>query len=182
MIVSTYMSNGIIPMLVSILMIYKRRLAFIIEIGLALLSYFILYYTQRLELYVFTTRALVFVNLYFILSGIVDKSSILDLLGEKGVPVVVALAYYPYFYKLSSEVILYARARKIGFNLIKISKPIIVELIRVAENLYTAYTVKLFGRYSGKKNYRPKKDDIVILIIGAITLCLSLTLPFQQVL
>ncbi|ARM77012.1 hypothetical protein B6F84_01655 [Acidianus manzaensis] len=168
-------------MVVSIIMIAKRKLIFLVEILISIISYFILFYTHRLDLYIFTIRALVFINLYFILSGIVDKSTILDLFGEKGVPIVVALAYYPYFYQLSTEVAFYARARKIGFNIIKLSKPIIVELIRVAENLYIAYSVKLFGKYSGKKNYRPNKEDLFLVGIGVITLCLSLTLHFPWV-
>lgn len=169
-------------MIISMAMIFRRRLVFLAEIMITIVSYLLLSYAHRLELYVFTIRAILFINLYFILSSSVDKSSVLDLLGEKGVPIVVALAYYPYFYQLASEVAFYAKARKIGFNPIKLSKPIIVELIRVAENLYVAYTVKLFGKYSGKKNYRPRRDDILLLTIGAITLCLSLILPFQQVL
>ncbi|AWR96378.1 hypothetical protein DFR86_01645 [Acidianus sulfidivorans JP7] len=181
MIISTYISVGLIAMIVSIAMLVKRRAIFVAEIIISLISYFILFYTHRLDFYIFTIRAFVFINLYFILSGVVDKSTILDLLGEKGVPIVVALAYYPYFYQLSTEVTFYAKARKIGFNIIKISKPIIIELIRVAENLYIAYSVKLFGKYTGKKNYMPNKDDIFLIIIGATTLCLSLILPFQWV-
>ena len=164
-------------MAITIAMLFRRKGIFITEILIAVLSYFVLSYFDKAYLYIFTVRAITYINLYFVISELVDKSTVLDALGEKGVPIIIALAYYPYFFQLSSEVSFYAKARGIGFNPIKISRPLLVEMIKVAENLYVAYTVKLFGKYSGKKNFKPRTSDVILLIIGVVVLLLSLLFP-----
>ncbi|NON62736.1 hypothetical protein, partial [Acidianus sp. RZ1] len=138
-------------------------------------------YAGKPYLYVFTVRALTYINLYFIVSSMVDKSTILDLLGEKGVPVVIALSYYPYFYSLSAEVAFYARSRGIRFNVLKLSRPILVEMVKVAENLYVAYTVKLFGKYSWQRKLKPNISDSILIVLGVLIICLSLLLKFPLV-
>ncbi len=163
---------------VTIAMLFRRKGIFITEIAISIISYFVLSYFNKAYLYIFTVRAITYINLYFVVSEVVDKSTVLDVLGEKGVPIIIALAYYPYFFQLSSEVSFYARARGIGFNPIKISRPLLVEMIKVAENLYVAYIVKLFGKYSGKRNLKPRKADILLLTIGTAVLLLSIFSPY----
>ncbi|WP_240872219.1 hypothetical protein [Acidianus infernus] len=174
---STYVSLGIYAMAITIAMLFRRKGIFITEILIAVFSYFVLSYFGKSYLYVFTVRAITYINLYFAISELVDKSTVLDALGEKGVPIIIALAYYPYFFQLSSEVSFYAKARGIGFNPIKISRPLLVEMIRVAENLYVAYTVKLFGNYSGKRNLKPRTSDLILLTIGVAIFTLSVMFP-----
>lgn len=155
------------------LILARRKLIIIIDITISVLSFLILLYFHHLYLYAYTLRALTYLNLYIILSDIVNKPSIMDMFGEKGIPIVIALSYYPYFYDLATQVLLSMRSRKEQFNPIKISRPIIVEMLKVAENLYLAYTIKLFGKYSAKRNFMPSRDDIIITLVGVITLCLS---------
>ncbi|WP_236752948.1 hypothetical protein [Acidianus sp. HS-5] len=164
-------------MIITIAMLFGKKGIFITEIAIAILSYFVLSYFGKAYLYVFTVRAITYINLYFVVSELVDKSTVLDALGEKGVPIIIALAYYPYFFQLSSEVSFYARARGMGFNPIKISRPLLVEMIKVAENLYVAYTVKLFGKYSGKRNLKPRTSDIILLAVGFAVLTMSIIFP-----
>ncbi|BDC17999.1 hypothetical protein HS5_08890 [Acidianus sp. HS-5] len=175
--ISTYISLGIYSMIITIAMLFGKKGIFITEIAIAILSYFVLSYFGKAYLYVFTVRAITYINLYFVVSELVDKSTVLDALGEKGVPIIIALAYYPYFFQLSSEVSFYARARGMGFNPIKISRPLLVEMIKVAENLYVAYTVKLFGKYSGKRNLKPRTSDIILLAVGFAVLTMSIIFP-----
>ncbi len=158
------------------LALVRRKLVVAVEVAIAIASFLVLHVTAKEYLYVFTLRALVYVNLFVILSDYVDKSTILDVLGEKGVPIVVALTYYPYFYDLAMQVLFNMRARGERFNPIKVSRPIVVEMLKVAENLYVAYTVKLFGKYSGKVSLYPSKYDVALLALGVASLCLSLAL------
>jgi len=165
----------LVPFLVTLALV-RRKLVILIDLAIASLSFLILDVTSKEFLYVFTLRALVYINLFVVLSEAVDKSTILDLFGEKGVPIIVALSYYPYFYDLAMQVLFNMRARNEKFNPVKVSRPIIVEMLKVAENLYVAYTVKLYGKYSGKVNLFPSRYDVIVLIMGVASLCLSLVL------
>ncbi|EWG07413.1 MAG: hypothetical protein ASUL_05456 [Candidatus Aramenus sulfurataquae] len=165
----------LVPFLVALALV-RRKLVILIDLAIASLSFLILDVTSKEFLYVFTLRALVYINLFVVLSEAVDKSTILDLFGEKGVPIIVALSYYPYFYDLAMQVLFNMRARNEKFNPVKVSRPIIVEMLKVAENLYVAYTVKLYGKYSGKVNLFPSRYDVIVLIMGVASLCLSLVL------
>ncbi len=171
-IISSLFYFPFVPFLVTVILV-RRKIIIISDIIISVISFLILSYFNRIDLYVYTLRALTYLDLFIILSDIVNKPSIIDIFGEKGIPIVIALSYYPYFYDLATQVLLNMRSRKEQFNPIKISRPIIVEMLKVAENLYLAYTIKLFGKYSSKRNFMPSKDDIIITLIGVITLCLS---------
>lgn len=171
-IISSLFYSSLVPFITTTILA-RRKIIIVIDIVISMLSFLTLLYFQHIYLYVYTLRALTYLNLFIILSDIVNKPSIIDIFGEKGIPIVIALSYYPYFYDLATQVLLNMRSRKEQFNPIKISRPIIVEMLKVAENLYLAYTIKLFGKYSSKRNFMPAKDDIIITIIGVATLCLS---------
>jgi len=111
------------------------------------------------------------------MSEYVDYSSILNLFGEKGVPLVVGFAYYPLFYRIGSEISFNARARKIGFHLGKLVLPLVVQMVKVAEDLYTAYTIKLYGKFQGRRDFRPTKMDLILLTLSFILVVLNFFFP-----
>ncbi len=171
---SSILYNFVIPFILTMIVLYKRRSIIFVEIGIAILSFIILTSFHKVFVYSYTLRALTLINLFLIASYHTDKSSILDLLGSKGVLVVIALSYYPLFYEIVQKIMFYSRIRKISlFNIKRILLPAIVEIVKIAENLYYAYTLKLFGKYSYKSNIRPNKYDVIFLALGVISLCFS---------
>ncbi|ACP36125.1 conserved hypothetical protein [Sulfolobus islandicus L.S.2.15] len=169
--------NSVIPFLVTSIVLYRRKWIIVIEAIIGILSYLILGFLGKIFIYEYTLRAFSIVNVFLISSDYTDKSSIIDLLGSKGVPLVIALTYYPRFYDLMQNVAFYARIRKINLlDLKRLLVPIIVETVKVADNLYVAYTVKLFGKYKYKRNLKPSREDLILLLIGVAALCLSVVL------
>jgi len=100
------------PLVITAGLIYKRWKILLIEVVVVIISFLVLHLFDKEYLFIYTVRALTYVNLYFIASEYVDYSSILNILGEKGVPLVVGFAYYPLFYRIASEMGFNARARK----------------------------------------------------------------------
>ncbi|WP_338599749.1 hypothetical protein V6M85_10575 [Sulfolobus tengchongensis] len=177
--ISSIFFSFIIPFLVTLFILYRRTWVIVIEIIITVFSFFLLHVLSKASIYEYTLRALTLVNVFLISSDYTDRSSIIDLFGYKGIPIVIAFTYYPRFYEIMQKVSFYARIRRINLlNLKKILLPIIVEIIKIADNLYVAYTVKLFGEYNynNKKNLKPAREDILFLVIGVSTLCLSLFL------
>ncbi|QGA55030.1 hypothetical protein GFS03_10800 [Sulfolobus sp. E5-1-F] len=169
--------NFIIPFLVTLALLYKRIWIIVIEVAIGILSFLILGFLGKIFIYQYTLRAFSIVNVFLISSDYTDKSSIIDLFGSKGVPLLIALTYYPRFYDVMQNVAFYARVRKINLlDLKRLLVPIIVETVKIADNLYVAYTVKLFGQYSYRRNLKPSREDLIPLLIGVATLCLSLVL------
>ena len=145
-----------------------------IEIAIVTVSFLVLNSFKKEYLFIYTVRAFTYINLYFIASEYIDYSSILNILGEKGVPLVVGFAYYPLFYRIASEIGFNARARKIGFNLSKLVLPLVVQMIKVAEDLSTAYTLKLYGKFHGNRDFRPRKTDLILLFLSFLLVILNL--------
>ncbi|BDB97063.1 hypothetical protein [Saccharolobus caldissimus] len=175
--ISSFLYNFLLPFILSLGILYRRVSLILTELLIAILSLIILYTFNKIYIYDYTLRALTLMNLFFILSDYTDRSSILDLLGSKGISVVIALSYYPRFYEMASKVSFYAGIRKISLlNLKRVLLPILVETVKIAENLYIAYTIKLFGKYQHKFGFKPSKNDILFLILGVTVLCLSFLL------
>ncbi|WP_054836386.1 hypothetical protein [Metallosphaera hakonensis] len=126
-------------------------------------------------------RAFLFIDLFLILSEYLDKVSVIGLTGERGVPLVVTLSYIPVFYEVATNVFFYRRARKMRFSIEEISRPILVEMVKIADDLYKSYTLKLYGNFTRKTEFRPSKQDIVPMILGVSALCLSLLIPISLV-
>jgi len=165
------------PLILTLGLIYKRWRIIIIEVIIVVASLLVLHLFNKETLFVYTVRALSYINLYFIMSEYVDYSTILNLFGEKGVPLVVGFAYYPLFYRIGSEISFNARARKIGFHLGKLVLPLVVQMVKVAEDLYTAYTIKLYGKFHGKRDFRPRKMDLILLSLSLILVVLNFFFP-----
>jgi hypothetical protein len=174
--VSITFTNTFLPLLYTLALV-RRSYVILVEVVISLISFFLLTVFGKEYLFIFTVRALSYINLYFIMSEYVDYTTVLDLLGERGVPIVVGLSYYPLFYRIAKEINFNARARKIGFKPYKLLLPFIVEMVKVAEDLYIAYTIKLYGKYRGKINLFPRKFDLVLLTSSLIALIISLYPP-----
>ena len=175
--VSITFSDSLIPLILTLILLYRRKYVIAIEVLISILSFFLLFTFHKLYLYVFTVRALSYVNLYFIASEYVDYHTVINILGEKGVPLVVGLAYFPLFNEILSQIVFNARARKVGF--FKILLPFTVEMVKVAEDLYVAYTIKLFGKYRGRINITPSSTDVLFVALALITLLLSVFFPLS---
>ena len=85
--------NSVIPFLVTSIVLYRRKWIIVIEAIIGILSYLILGFLGKIFIYEYTLRAFSIVNVFLISSDYTDKSSIIDLLGSKGVPLVIALTY-----------------------------------------------------------------------------------------
>ncbi|AAK40513.1 hypothetical protein SULI_05835 [Saccharolobus solfataricus] len=177
MYINSIFFNFFVPFLVTLAILYRRIWIIVIEVLIGILSFLILSFLGKIFVYEYTLRAFSIINVFLISSEYTDKSSIIDLFGSKGVPLVIALTYYPRFYEMIQKVVFYARIRNINLlNLNRLLLPIIVETVKIADNLYVAYTVKLFGKYNYKRNLKPSSGDLILLLIGVVTLCLSLVL------
>lgn len=175
-----YISSLFQPLIafVSTLVWNKRRIS-LIEVFIAIISSLILFHLGKGYLVSFTLRAITLVNLYLISSQLVDIKSLINLTKGRAVPVIVAMAYYPYFYDVVKDIANYAKARGVKiYRLDKILLPIVVFIVKTAEDLYLTMTLKLNGKYKGKFEIKPRKNDIVLLIYGVVTICLSLSLHF----
>ncbi|BFH72355.1 hypothetical protein SJAV_02990 [Sulfurisphaera javensis] len=155
-------------------LIYKRWRILVVEVIITLISFIFLHLVGRESLFIYTIRAISYINLYFIMSEYVDYNSIINILGEKGVPLVVGFAYYPLFYRIASEISFNARARKIGFHITKLVLPLVVQMVKVAEDLYTSYTIKLYGKFNGKRNLKPTRMDLILLSLSLLLVMINL--------
>lgn len=176
-----------IPLIMTFPFMVDKKRVFIAELLVVASSFFLLRLMGRFSLFAFTERTLTYVNLYLMASTIIDRASILGFLGKRGIPLVLALGYFPYFLSVASDVAFYARARGLAsglgprrlFSLLSsLALPFIVEVVRVAENLYIAYSIKLYGRGAARAVPRPSAADLSFLAYGVLALCLSFTLRF----
>lgn len=172
--VETTLYSTYYPLILTMGLIYRRWKVLVMEIIIVLLSFFLLHFFARESLFIYTVRAITYINLYFVMSEYVDYSSILNILGEKGVPVVIGFAYYPLFYRIGSEISFNARGRKVGFRIGKLVLPLVVQMVKVAEDLYVAYTIKLYGEFRGKRDIRPNKMDLILISLSLIIVLLNL--------
>ncbi|BCU66941.1 hypothetical protein HS7_03780 [Sulfolobales archaeon HS-7] len=166
------LTTAVIPFLATIPLI-RRKIIIIVEIAIISISLLILYYTSRFYFYPYSFRGLLYVNLYFIASEYIDKASIVDVLGEAGVPIAVALSYYPYLTSIVRDVVFYSRARK--KNVFRVTLPIIVQLVKSVQDIWITYNLKLFGNFR-KDKIKITSSEIVLLLYGFATLCLSFLL------
>lgn len=182
MAVSAAMTSSPFPLIMTIPFLINKKRVLIVELLVIASSFSLLHVMDRLSLFIFTERTLTYVNLYLIASTVIDKASILGLLGKRGIPLVLALDYFPYFLSVASDVAFYARARGLTsghglrnlFSLLpSLTLPFIVEVVRVAENLYVAYTIKLYGHGARHSVPRPSPVDLAFLAYGVLALCLS---------
>ncbi|MEJ2777570.1 hypothetical protein [Stygiolobus sp. RP850M] len=176
---SSSLSNSILPVLVTLALLFRKRNVVLIEVLISLLSFLLLSEFHKLNLYIFTVRALTYLNLYFLMSEYVDYRTVLNILEEKGVPLVVGLAYFPLFNEIVSQIVFNAKARKIGLKPSKLLLPLVVQMVKVAEDLYVAYTIKLYGEYRGRLNLRPTSLDLLFILLGVITFVLSVAFPLN---
>ncbi|WP_449462926.1 hypothetical protein PQ610_01735 [Tardisphaera miroshnichenkoae] len=185
--VSAAVTPSPIPLIMTFPFMVDKKRVFIAELLVVASSFFLLRLMDRFSLFAFTERTLTYVNLYLMASSLIDRASILGFLGKRGVPLVLALGYFPYFLSVASDVAFYARARGLTsglgprrlFSLLSsLALPFIVEVVRVAENLYIAYSIKLYGRGAAHAVPRPSAADLSFLAYGVLALCLSFTLRF----
>jgi hypothetical protein len=176
---SSFISFPLWSLLVSLIPIMQRRGIVGGEVLAVFLSFFILSRTEHLYIYPYVVRAFTFLNLFFASSEHLDIISLLDIGGEKALPLVVTMVYFPLFYQIAAQVFFYRRARRKPFSPLKLSRPILVEVVKVAENLYRAYTVKLYGNLKKDAKLTPSRDDLVPLALGVVALCLSYLLPIS---
>jgi len=158
---------------------FTRKRTGIIEVLVSFISFLVLSFFHRETFFSFTLRAISLINLYFMSSQLTDLKSIIDITKGKATPVIVAMAYYPFFYETTLEITTYARAR--GIKLYRVDKlllPIVVLIVKTAEDLYTTVTLKLSGKYRGNFDIMPRRNDIIIIAYGVVILCLSLSLRF----
>jgi hypothetical protein len=175
MALSASLTPSSLPLLITAPLLRRWRLI-LVEGIVALSSLILLHFAGREYLFPYTVRALTYINLYAVLGDYLDRVTLLDLLGERGVPILVALTYYPLFRRIASQVIFNARARGIGLNPLKLARPILVEMVKVAEDLYFAYTTKLYGSFRGKRDLKPRPPDLLFLALASLCLASSLTL------
>ncbi len=143
------------------------------------ISYFVLSYVDKTTFLPFTMRAVTLVNLYLISSQLVDVKSLVKLTKGKAIPIIVAMMYYPFFYDTVMDIVNYARARRIKiYRIDKLLLPVIVFIVKTAEDLYLNMVLKLNGNYKGNIEIMPRRDDIAVLVYGVAVLCLSLSLRF----
>ncbi|AGE70824.1 hypothetical protein [Sulfolobus acidocaldarius] len=166
-------SISIIPFLFSVFLTLKRGKLLLIEFLVIIVSYIVLYVVNRENFLIFTFRVLSYVNIFIGLSEKIDYSTIIDTLGSKGVPLVISIAYIPFFYRVSRELIFNMRARKVRFSFSNYVLPLTVQTIKVAEDLYVSYNLKLYGNLIRKRNFKPRKIDILLLIASVSVLLVS---------
>ncbi len=172
---ASIIGNSLIPLLVVLGLNYYRRGTLILLSAITLTSYLLLYSLHRLYDLPIVFRALIIAALFFFISDNIDRLSLGKNLGEFGIYISIALSYYPIVYDMIRQIGINIRARKINpLNLKKVTLPIIYQAVNIAESLYIASLLRLPGKYKGKLDYRPTRDDIIILALGVITLCLSL--------
>ena len=180
--ISAAMTSSPFPLIMTFPFLSGRKRVLVAELLVIASSFFLLRAMDRSSLFVFTERTMTYVNLYLIASIVIDKASVLGFLGRRGIPLVLALDYFPYFLSVASDVVFYARARELTsglgprklFSLLpSLALPFIVEVVRVAENLYVAYTVKLYGHGTRQVVIRPSLADLSFLAYGVLALCLS---------
>lgn len=162
-------------------LMYRKWKTLVIEITIITVSFLLLHLVEKEFLFIYTIRALSYINLYFIMSDYVDYTTIINVLGEKGIPLVVGFAYYPLFYRIASEIGFNARGRKIGFKLNKLVLPLVVQMVKVAEDLYTAYTIKLYGKYHGKLNIKPNRMDLILLSLSILLVMINLATELMKI-
>ncbi|BBD73817.1 hypothetical protein HS1genome_2206 [Sulfodiicoccus acidiphilus] len=143
------------------------------EVLILATSFLVLTSLHREPLFPFAPRLVTYVNSYLAASDLVDRSSILDVLGERGVPVVVALTYYPTFASIAREVFLNLRYRGLRFSPTKLVLPLLVFTVKVAEELEAAYAVKLYGNFR-RGQLKFGEFDFVIIVLSVGISCLSL--------
>ncbi|MCY0859389.1 MAG: hypothetical protein OWQ54_03045 [Sulfolobaceae archaeon] len=172
---ASIIGNSLIPLIVVLGLNYYRRGTFILLSAITLTSYLVLYLFNRLYDLPIVFRALIIAALFFFVSDNIDRLSLGRNLGEFGIYISIALSYYPIVYDMIHQIGINIRARKVNpLNLKKITLPIIYQAVNIAESLYIASLLRLPGKYKGKLDYRPTRDDIIILALGVVTLCLSL--------
>ncbi|MGC8631095.1 MAG: hypothetical protein ACP5T2_01520 [Thermoprotei archaeon] len=172
-----------VPMISTIPFLISRKRFLLLELSVIALSAFALSELDRFSLFAYTERTATFVNLYLLASDYVDRPSILAITGKAGLPLIVGLNYFPLFLSVSSEVTFYARIRGITNELKKgklvsffqsLALPILVEVVRVAENLNMAYSLKVYGGGVIKRKLRVTGADALFGAYGALVLWLSL--------
>jgi len=172
-----------VPLISTIPFLIGRKRFLLLELSVIALSAFALSTLDRFGLFAYTERTATFVNLYVLASDYVDKTSILAITGKAGLPLIVGLNYFPLFLSVSSEVSFYARVRGITSDLKKgklasffqsLALPILVEVVRVADNLYMAYSLKVYGGGPIKRKLRVTRADALFGAYGVLILWLSL--------
>ncbi|WP_409366417.1 hypothetical protein ACI49J_10865 [Metallosphaera sp. D4-4] len=167
-------------LVISLGLTYKQYRFMIPEILALFLSYLVTSHFNPL-IFTYVMRAFTFINVFLSLSEFLDRVSLVGLVGEKGIPLVITLSYIPLFYQLASDVFFYRRARKLGFSVEKLSRPIVVEMVKIAEDLNKAYEIKLHGKFSRRIDLKPSKYDVLPITAGVVTICLSLLIPISLV-
>ncbi|QKQ99953.1 hypothetical protein GWK48_05785 [Metallosphaera tengchongensis] len=173
--VAVVISTLVFPLwslLTLLILLVKRKLIVIVELIALAVSFVSLYFLSHLGIYTYVMRAFVYIDLFLALSEYIDKVSVLSITGERGVPIVVTLSYIPFFYNVARDVFFYRNSRRRRFNLEELSRPILVEMVRVAENLYKAYVVKLYGNFNRNFELSPGKGDMLPIILGVVLICL----------
>jgi len=147
----------------------------VIEAAVVAASFIVLSNFHRLYLFPFATRIMTYVNSYLIASELVDRPTVLDVFGERGVPLVIALAYYPTFISVGRELIENLKVRGLKFSPSKVVLPLLVFTIKVANELEAAYTVKLYGKF---RRTLPKLGlwDYLFVLSSVVVSCLSLVI------
>lgn len=172
---ASVIGNPIYPYLLVLGLNYYRRTTFAMIAIIGIGSYLILFSLHRLYDYPVALRALIILALFFFVSDNVDRLSLGRNLGEFGIYISIALSYYPVAYDMIRQIGISARARKINpLNIRKLLLPIIYQAVKVSESLYIASLLRLPGKYKGKLSYKPYRDDVIVLSLGVIVLCLSL--------
>ncbi|MFP3220738.1 MAG: hypothetical protein RXR41_06375 [Candidatus Marsarchaeota archaeon] len=170
------------PLLSTMVLLIGRKRIMGAELSVVGVSALALWLSGHFSLFPYTERTLTYVNLYLIAGEYLDRRSLLGLAGRRALPLVLALNYFPLFLSVSSRVAFYARTRGITadlrrgkpiFFLRSIALPVIVETVRVAENLYMAYSLKLYGGLRGISRSAPSRSDWLFLLYGVAVLCSS---------
>lgn len=175
MVTSALLSNGLVTYLLSIPLVVNRWKVVVLEAILITVSTVLLLITGRIYFYPFTLRGMTFLNLFLIASTRLDKSSLVDLAGERGVPVVVGLTYYPYLTSTARELLFYAKARR--KSPLSISLPLVVVLVRTAYDLWNSYVIKLSGEFK-RGHLKLGVHDYLLVLTGVVGLFLSLVMRF----
>lgn len=178
---SSFISFPLWSLLASLVPISARKGLVGGELATFLLSFLVLDRAGHLYIYPYVFRAFTFLNLFLVSSEHLDVVSLLDLAGERAVPIVITLVYFPIFYQLAAQIFFYRRARRKPFSPVKLSRPLLVEIVRVAENLYRTYTVKLYGQLRRSYRLYPSWEDVIPLTLGVMAICLSYLLPLSTV-
>ncbi len=168
------LTNGVLQMGFTAL-VHRKWRVIVIEAAVVAASFIVLSNFHRLYLFPFATRIMTYVNSYLIASELVDRPTVLDVFGERGVPLVIALAYYPTFISVGRELIENLKVRGLKFSPSKVVLPLLVFTIKVANELEAAYTVKLYGKF---RRTLPKLGlwDYLFVLSSVVVSCLSLVI------